>query len=435
MHTAAAPRRTPSGELWRVLVVEDDPDMRELLVVRLRQWGYRTWEADDSAVALQLHHRFRPHLLIVGSTLPGLDGRQLIRAARRTHPDPSASSAILVTGGEDSPLDSRLGAVAARCLRRPFETGALRSCVDAAIAQLQVVLAVRELNRQLLSHAPQATRGVVIAGAHRCAPASEHPGNWQFVGHGPAGTVVLVAGQVLGDGPDVPLIAAHLRHVSRNHAAHCTDPRTMLSQLDAALRVEGADPVSGQPTSASAACVVVDRRGGSVRWATAGHPCPVLVPSGRFGPPVAVGTGRRTGAALGGARRHFQVADVATTGLVGILLIDHGQEPAHDVSNAHSSASLPAAVVDAVTPLAFSGRSAAGSGPSAGPGPSITGREELGTLLGRALDDVLAQHSSRDVADAVLDVTGGVSVLACLLTDLDGVDGPPEVVTAAGSGR
>jgi PAS domain S-box-containing protein len=70
-----------------VLVVEDEFVVRELIVEVLKELGYSTLEADDGPAALKiLDSKQRIDLLISDIGLPGLNGRQIVDAARETRP-------------------------------------------------------------------------------------------------------------------------------------------------------------------------------------------------------------------------------------------------------------------------------------------------------------------------------------------------------------
>ena len=87
---AAVPRsieapRAPQGE--RVLVVEDEPDVRMLVVDVLKELGYRVEVACDSHEALPVLQGVEPvDLLVTDVGLPGLNGRQLAEVARQHRP-------------------------------------------------------------------------------------------------------------------------------------------------------------------------------------------------------------------------------------------------------------------------------------------------------------------------------------------------------------
>ena len=82
----SAPPRASQGE--RVLVVEDEPDVRMLVVDVLRELGYSVEVAPDGAAALPiLLGVVRIDLLVTDVGLPGMNGRQLAEIARQHRPE------------------------------------------------------------------------------------------------------------------------------------------------------------------------------------------------------------------------------------------------------------------------------------------------------------------------------------------------------------
>jgi CheY-like chemotaxis protein len=68
-------------------VVEDEFVVRELIVEVLKELGYSTLEAEDGPAALKiLQSPQRVDLMISDIGLPGLNGRQIVEAARATRP-------------------------------------------------------------------------------------------------------------------------------------------------------------------------------------------------------------------------------------------------------------------------------------------------------------------------------------------------------------
>lgn len=65
-----------------VLIVEDDTDVRQLLVRRLTRAGHRTAAVDSGEAALQAVDADPPSLAIVDIGLPGMDGWEFIRRFR-----------------------------------------------------------------------------------------------------------------------------------------------------------------------------------------------------------------------------------------------------------------------------------------------------------------------------------------------------------------
>ncbi|MCC7370629.1 MAG: response regulator [Chloroflexi bacterium] len=85
---AEAPPSPPETDrLPTVLIVDDDPAIRTLLVTILRREGLRLLEAADGEAALQMARTERPELLLLDWQMPKRDGLSVCRALR-ADPDP-----------------------------------------------------------------------------------------------------------------------------------------------------------------------------------------------------------------------------------------------------------------------------------------------------------------------------------------------------------
>jgi DNA-binding response OmpR family regulator len=107
-----------AGRPVRVLVVEDDGDIAQVLQRSLRLEGYEVRVAGDGEVALEAYQDFAPDLLILDLGLPKLDGVEVARRIRATDDVP-----ILMLTARDA-LDSRvegLDSGADDYLVKPFE--------------------------------------------------------------------------------------------------------------------------------------------------------------------------------------------------------------------------------------------------------------------------------------------------------------------------
>jgi DNA-binding response OmpR family regulator len=76
------PRRF-NDDMPTVLVVDDEPIVREVVVGYLEREGYRTLEAADGPAAKELVERETPALVVLDLMLPGMDGLELCRWIRR----------------------------------------------------------------------------------------------------------------------------------------------------------------------------------------------------------------------------------------------------------------------------------------------------------------------------------------------------------------
>jgi DNA-binding response OmpR family regulator len=75
-------RRASIGGVTTVLVVDDEPIVREVVVSYLQREGYRTLEAGDGDTARRLVEEEPPGLVVLDVMLPGTDGLELCRWIR-----------------------------------------------------------------------------------------------------------------------------------------------------------------------------------------------------------------------------------------------------------------------------------------------------------------------------------------------------------------
>jgi signal transduction histidine kinase/DNA-binding response OmpR family regulator len=81
-----------------VLVVDDDPDARDLLVRALAGGPWRTLEAADGAAALAVLDRERADLILLDLAMPGMDGFEFLRRLRGKENAQARVPVVIVTG-------------------------------------------------------------------------------------------------------------------------------------------------------------------------------------------------------------------------------------------------------------------------------------------------------------------------------------------------
>ena len=67
----------------KILIVEDNPDSREMLVCLLKLEGYEIKSATDGKEAIELLEQERPDLIISDIQMPNLDGIEMIKQLRK----------------------------------------------------------------------------------------------------------------------------------------------------------------------------------------------------------------------------------------------------------------------------------------------------------------------------------------------------------------
>jgi CheY-like chemotaxis protein len=109
----------------RILVVEDDNEVRSMLVDSLKMLGYVVTAAHDGKTGLGRLTDDRPDLMMVDFAMPGMNGIDVIAAARRVRDD---LPVILATGYADVDI-SRLAVRRCSILRKPFQLDELARTV------------------------------------------------------------------------------------------------------------------------------------------------------------------------------------------------------------------------------------------------------------------------------------------------------------------
>ena len=84
----------------RVLVVDDEPDLLELVRVNLAQAGYEVDTAQDGAAALERVGRAKPDLLVLDLMLPSIPGTEVCRRLR-ADPETASLPIIMLTARAD----------------------------------------------------------------------------------------------------------------------------------------------------------------------------------------------------------------------------------------------------------------------------------------------------------------------------------------------
>ena len=122
------------GMSQRLLVVDDDRSIREIMKMSLEEEGYLVDTAEDAEEALEAIRRNAPDLLILDVMLPGMDGFELTREIRRN----SSLPIILLTAKTDT-IDKVVGleSGADDYVMKPYEPRELLARLRALLRRVQ----------------------------------------------------------------------------------------------------------------------------------------------------------------------------------------------------------------------------------------------------------------------------------------------------------
>jgi DNA-binding response OmpR family regulator len=92
-----------ASDKYRILVVEDDPQIAQLALANLTNGGLECHHAEDGIQGLLEFNEFDPHLVLTDLMLPGMDGRTLCAEIRKV----SLVPIILMTSADTSEAEAQ----------------------------------------------------------------------------------------------------------------------------------------------------------------------------------------------------------------------------------------------------------------------------------------------------------------------------------------
>ena len=117
------------GNGFRVLTVEDDPLMLELITTRLAIAGYRTFQARDGQEGLNVLKDVAPHALILDINMPRLDGFGMLRHMRNLGYLLRIPTLVLTARNQADDVRQAISLGASDFLAKPFDDQRLLSRV------------------------------------------------------------------------------------------------------------------------------------------------------------------------------------------------------------------------------------------------------------------------------------------------------------------
>jgi diguanylate cyclase (GGDEF)-like protein/PAS domain S-box-containing protein len=126
-------KRGDSAHIGKVLVVDDDADVRQLASLSLAAVGYEVREAASGEDAVTMAHHFRPNCLVLDVNLPGISGFDVCRIIRD---DPANKRTTIVMLTDDAAPSEKIAAFSLEAdeyMVKPFSPRDLVSRVTAAI--------------------------------------------------------------------------------------------------------------------------------------------------------------------------------------------------------------------------------------------------------------------------------------------------------------
>ena len=122
----------------KILVVEDEPDLLDLVVYNLRKEGFKPIRAETGEKALILAKEERPDLILLDLMMPGLDGLEVCRRLRANDATADIPIVMVTARAEESDAVVGLSVGADDYVKKPFGVRELVARVRAVLRRTGV---------------------------------------------------------------------------------------------------------------------------------------------------------------------------------------------------------------------------------------------------------------------------------------------------------
>jgi DNA-binding response OmpR family regulator len=120
----------------QVLIVDDDPDIRELVRFKLEQLGFQVRSASDGEAGLEAALAQPPDVIVLDVMMPKLSGLEVCRQLRQS-PETASTPIILLTAkAQEADVERGFDFGVNDSLVKPFSPRELASRVQAALSRV-----------------------------------------------------------------------------------------------------------------------------------------------------------------------------------------------------------------------------------------------------------------------------------------------------------
>lgn len=119
----------------RILVADDDPFIRRLVVFTLKKRGYEILEAGDGITALNLARQEKPDLAVLDVLMPEMTGLEVTQTLAQDPNTARIPILILSASAQQSEIEAGLASGATAYIIKPFEPRVLGERIAEILAQ------------------------------------------------------------------------------------------------------------------------------------------------------------------------------------------------------------------------------------------------------------------------------------------------------------
>jgi CheY-like chemotaxis protein len=134
----------------KILLVEDNSDIRELLALLMKRLGYEVFEAGTGLEAIDLASRVQPDLIMMDLRLPAMNGVETTERLKANTPTKDIPVLVITASGAGIVTQSALAAGAAEILHKPIDVTTLSNVLHRHLSARtnKEMLDTKELSEQ-----------------------------------------------------------------------------------------------------------------------------------------------------------------------------------------------------------------------------------------------------------------------------------------------
>lgn len=122
---------------YRILLVDDEPDILEIVGYNLKKEDYEVYTADNGKHAIEMAQKYRPHLILLDVMMPEVDGIETCEKIRSIPEIQDTLIAFLTARGEDYSQVAGFDAGADDYINKPIKPKILVSRIKALLRRLK----------------------------------------------------------------------------------------------------------------------------------------------------------------------------------------------------------------------------------------------------------------------------------------------------------
>jgi two-component system alkaline phosphatase synthesis response regulator PhoP len=130
----------------KILVIEDEPNIRELVLYNLKTNGYDGIAAEDGIMGITMVHREKPDLILLDIMLPGKNGYEICKELR----DEGNNTPIIIITAKTEEMDKVMGLEygADDYISKPFGIREMMARINAVLRRYEMNLAEHEADNK-----------------------------------------------------------------------------------------------------------------------------------------------------------------------------------------------------------------------------------------------------------------------------------------------